>query len=423
MVVTTTDADLLALFVNQRDEEAFKKLVDRHSRAVLGLCRRILRNTSDAEDAFQATFLKLALKAGSIRKGQSVGGWLFTTACRIALRARKRAHQRAGPHQPLTDVAGAPEGDRADYRAEQDEVCSVIDAEVNRLPEKYRLPIVLCCYQGKSNEEAARELGHPLGTVQSNLSRGRNLLRDRLARRGVAFSAGVFSAALTPAVGKAAAPELVLAAVKGALASQAPGDGRLTTLAKAGLSSLTSNKLNRTAAVLVALILAGTGLGWVFSSRTAVQQPPPSQALDNNDLAEKEPPILERCRRLVVPKVLASLKGLAIGNRRDASVKSLRLTPDGKGIELQLNWKHGIGGGPESVDYESSATFEYHPQTGECKVWVKDVFSGQMRRVQPDRAIVLLRLHKWGWEWAIRLQGLDDAVAAFEVLRETRDTP
>src|SRR5262249_15631967 len=210
---------------------------------------------------------------------------------------------------------------------------------------------------------------------------------------------------------------------KAALASQAPGDGRLTTLAKAGLSSLTSNKLNRTAAVLVASVLAGSGLGWAFSRRTTVQQPPPSQALDNNDLVVKEPPILERCRRLVVPKVLASVKGLAIGNRRDASVKSLRLTPDGKGIELQLNWKHGIGGEPESVDYESSATFEYHPQTGECKVWVKDVFSGQTRRVQPDRAIVPLRLHKWGWEWAIRLQGLDDAVAAFEVLREPRHDP
>jgi hypothetical protein len=191
---------------------------------------------------------------------------------------------------------------------------------------------------------------------------------------------------------------------------------------------LTVSKLNRTAAVFLALVVAGTGLGWAFSGRTTVQQPPQSQPLNNNGLIVKEQPILnespeERCRRLVVPKVLASLKGMAIGNRGDASVKSLRLTPDGKWIELKVKWKHGIGGEPESMDYESSATFEYHLQTGECKVWVKDMFSGQMRRVQPDRAIVPLRLHKLGWEWAIRLQGLDDAVAAFEVLREPRHEP
>jgi RNA polymerase sigma factor (sigma-70 family) len=288
-----SDSELLDRFVNQRDEDAFELLVWRHSAAVLAECYRILRNECDAEDAFQATFLVLDQKARSIRKGASLGAWLLKVAFRIALAARGRADQYIGRQRPLTDVAGEPEGDRADYRAEQDEVCSVIDAEVNRLPEKYRLPIVLCYYQGKSNEEAARELGRPLGTVQSNLSRGRNLLRARLARRGVTLSAGLFAAAITPTGGTAAvAPELVLGTVNAALAGRAAWAGMLpakvTTLAKAGLSSLAANKLHWGAAVLVGLIVAGTGVGLGVvgapgvsenrDNKVVLEQPPQTQA-------------------------------------------------------------------------------------------------------------------------------------------------
>ena len=438
---TTTDAELLAQFVNQRDENAFELLVWRHSRAVLAECRRVLRNESDTEDAFQATILVFAQKARAIHKGESLGGWLLKVAFRIARAARDRAEKRVGHERSLADLAGAPAGDRADYWAEQEEIRSVIDAEVNRLPEKYRLPIVLCYFQGKTNREIAQELGHPLGTVQSNLSRGRDQLRDRLARRGVTLSAGLFAAGMTPTVGTAAVtPGLVLATVKTALASRAAWtrmlSAKVIALVKVGMSGVAVNKLSWTAAVLVALVTVGTGIGLGISGRSAdggnhnihavVEQSPPTQA--DNGPGANEQPILkespeERCRRLVVPKVLASVKGMAIGNRRDASVKSLRLTPDGKWIELQVNWKHGFGDDQENVEYESSAAFEYHLQTGECKVWVQDVLSGQMRRVQPHRAIVPLRFNEYDWEWAIRLQGLDDAVAAFEVLREPQHAP
>jgi RNA polymerase sigma factor (sigma-70 family) len=427
------DAELLARFINQRDENAFELLVWRHSKAVLAECYRVLRNESDAEDAFQATFLVFARKARSIRKGESLGGWLLKVAFRIALAARGREDKGGIREQLRADIATAPEGDRADCQVEQAEVLSVIDAEVDRLPEKYRLPIVLCIYQGKSNVEAAQELSQPLGTLQSNLSRGRDRLRDRLARRGVTLSAGLFAAAMTPNVGTAAVePDLVLATVKGALVSQPALSGMISAkvlaLVKSGVSGLTVNKVNWAAAVLFALVLVGVGVGWAVSMGAADNQPPQTQAPVRNSPIVKKQPIpddspVERARKLVVPKVLASVKGLAIGNRGDASVKSLRLTPDGKGIELQINWKHGFGDDEKNVEYESSVRFEYHLQTGECRVWVKDVLSGEMRRVQPHRAIVPVRLHDLGWEWAIRIQGLDDAVAAFEVLREPQNAP
>jgi hypothetical protein len=210
---------------------------------------------------------------------------------------------------------------------------------------------------------------------------------------------------------------------------------KVATLAKAGTSSLTATKLHWTAAVLVALVVVGACVGWSVSGKTVNSEShdvrpvdeQPQQTQADNGPVEKKQPIKEspeeRCRRLVVPKVLASLKSMAMGNRGDATLKSLRRTPDGKWIELQVNWKHGINDKQNVIDYESNVTFQYHLQTGECKVWVKDVLTGQMRRVQPHRAIVPLRIDSTGWEWAIRLKGLDDAVAAFDVLRELQHAP
>jgi RNA polymerase sigma factor (sigma-70 family) len=272
------DADLLARFVHQHDENAFELLVWRHSKSVLAECRRVLRNDSDAEDAFQATFLVFARKARSVHKGESLGGWLLKVAFRIALASRKRTDKRANHERSLADIAGAPTGDRADRRVEQEEVRSVIDAEVNRLPERYRLPIILCYFQGKTNKEVARELDRPLGTVDNYLSRGRARLRKRLERRGVTLSAGLFAAWITPTAGTAVAtPELVLATVNAALASREAWAGMLSahvvTLVKAGLSSLAASKLNWTAVVLVALAV-GTGAGWAVRQAAGEQHPP-----------------------------------------------------------------------------------------------------------------------------------------------------
>src|SRR5262245_31803799 len=171
-----TDADLLDRWIDWGDESAFEALVWRHGPMVLGVCRRVLGNASDAEDAFQATFLVLVRKARSIVPRSRVGNWLHGVAHRTALKARDMNSRR----QKREQVAGkrtaqAPSGDENQQLARLDE-------ELQRLPEKYRVPIVLCHLEGRTVQEAARELGLAQGTVASRLSRGRSLLARRMNR-------------------------------------------------------------------------------------------------------------------------------------------------------------------------------------------------------------------------------------------------
>ncbi len=174
-----SDASLLERFVASRDEAAFEVLLWRHGPMVLGVCRRMLRCAQDAEDAFQAAFLLLARKAASIRRREAVAGWLYRTACRVALRAREAARRHPAA-MPLSAEPTAPD-------AEPDlvwrDLRPVLDEEVRRLPDKYRLPIILCYFRGRTHAEAARELGCPRGTVGVRLQRARELLRGRLTRR------------------------------------------------------------------------------------------------------------------------------------------------------------------------------------------------------------------------------------------------
>src|ERR1700677_3089991 len=184
---TLTDSQLLDAFVARRDEAAFEVLVWRHGTMVFNLCRRILRDAHQAEDAFQATFLVFVRKAGSIGKRESLASWLYKVAFRIACRARARSAKDA---RSVADLDSLNSSDRnsSDDLLWRD-LRPVLDEEINRLPEKYRAPFVLCHLQGHTNEEAAQLLGCPKGTILSRLSRGRERLRARLARRGLALSA------------------------------------------------------------------------------------------------------------------------------------------------------------------------------------------------------------------------------------------
>src|SRR5262245_27673191 len=180
-----SDGQLLERFRLSGKGAAFALLLQRHGPMVLGACRRVLNHEQDAEDAFQATFLALARNAGSIRREASVGGWLFSVARRVALKAqraaaRRRAHERAGlpPAAPA-----APE-------LECEELRRALEEELGSLPEKYRGPVVLCHQQGKTHDEAARELGCPRTSLTSRLGRARELLHRRLSRRGLALSTG-----------------------------------------------------------------------------------------------------------------------------------------------------------------------------------------------------------------------------------------
>src|SRR4051794_15570011 len=164
------DGQLLSRFVAARDEASFGELVARHGPLVLGVCRRVLRHEQDAEDAFQAAFLVLARQAGALGRCDSVGGYLHRVAYRIALRARAGAARRAASLQGECEQAQARGAGPAET-AEQADLRRALDAEIDRLPAKYRAPFVLCHLAGQSNAEAARELGCKVGTLESWLTR------------------------------------------------------------------------------------------------------------------------------------------------------------------------------------------------------------------------------------------------------------
>jgi RNA polymerase sigma factor (sigma-70 family) len=258
-----TDAQLLERFVTQRDESAFELLVWRHERLVLGVCRRVLHNAHDAEDAFQATFLVLVRKAGSIGKRQSLASWLYKVAYRTAL--TQRARRARGP-QPTAELPAVAVPDEASEEAAQREVYRVLDQEVSRLPEKYRVPVVLCYLEGKAYAEAAREIGCPKGTVSIRLTRARALLRHRLARRGVTLPAGLLAvgAAGQAAAGPAALVDAtVQAGLKVAAGPTAAGgvSAPVAALTEGVLRVMFLTKLKIAAVVLAVGMTAGGGAG------------------------------------------------------------------------------------------------------------------------------------------------------------------
>jgi RNA polymerase sigma factor (sigma-70 family) len=179
-----TDAQLLKRFLSEQDESAFELLMERHGPMVYSLCRRILHDTQDAEDAFQATFLVLARKAASIGKYESLSGWLYMVAYRVALRSRARNMRRSQRERQLNDSPVDRKCmDPAD-RTALHELSRLVDAELSRLPEKYRTAFILCHLEGKSCAEAAGQLGCPRGTILSRVGRARQQLQARLALHG-----------------------------------------------------------------------------------------------------------------------------------------------------------------------------------------------------------------------------------------------
>jgi RNA polymerase sigma factor (sigma-70 family) len=179
-----SDREILGRFVDDRDEAAFEALLTRHGPMVLNVCRQILRHPEDAEDAFQATFLALACKAGTLWIDESLGPWLYRVASRVAARARAERRRR-GDRERSGGALPEPEPARGDG-TDRDEIPRVVHEELGRLPERLRAPIVLCYLEGMTHEQAACHLGCPVGTVRSRMARARALLRGRIARRGLA---------------------------------------------------------------------------------------------------------------------------------------------------------------------------------------------------------------------------------------------
>lgn len=262
-----SDGQLLERFSKDRDEAAelaFAALVERHGPMVLRVCRGILRDAHDAEDAFQATFLVLARRSGSIRRNDSVGSWLLGVARRVsyvsrASEARRRRHE-AKRAEASTTLA---------WPDAQDDLPSILAEEVGRLPERQRAPMVLCYLEGRSCEDAARLLGLPIGTVKSRMARARDRLKSRLVRRGLAPSAALAAtAALPPHAPGASVPSALVeltarAAIRFAARTPTIGtiSGPVLNLAKGVLSQMILFKLK------AAVVVAAAGLGMLaFSS-------------------------------------------------------------------------------------------------------------------------------------------------------------
>lgn len=252
-----SDAELLHCFLAQRDETAFRHLVHRHSRMVLSVCRQVLRQREDAEDAFQATFLILARNAASIRKRASLASWLHGVAYRSSLKARAEMSKRR-QHEKQAAKAGAVPAER---ELALRELQAVLTEEVARLAEKYRAPFVLCCLEGMSRSEAAQQLGWKEGTVSGRLAEARKRLQARLERRGFALSA-VLCAAAVGAGAEAAAPPLLLRTTIHAALGIAAGQSAkgIVSAPVAALVEGAGHALFLSKVKLVGFVLAAVGL-------------------------------------------------------------------------------------------------------------------------------------------------------------------
>ncbi|HEV3118253.1 MAG TPA: sigma-70 family RNA polymerase sigma factor, partial [Gemmataceae bacterium] len=275
-----TDRQLLERFTSKRDESAFATLVRRHGELVLGVSRRILKHNQDAEDVFQATFLVLARKAASVRWHESVSNWLYAVAQRLALesrtdinrrRVREREAQSTVRPEALSDVA-------------RRELCLVLDEEMDRLPERYRGALLLCYLEGRTRDQAARQLAWSLRTLDRRLERGRELLRRRLTRRGVTLSAALWAVGSSQNSGTAAVPAMLAAAtIKAAGSTSARAlnsaaiSANVAALVEGVLKPAGLAKLKMAGMLTLALSLLVAGAGLIAQKSHHRQQPEAKQ--------------------------------------------------------------------------------------------------------------------------------------------------
>jgi RNA polymerase sigma factor (sigma-70 family) len=259
-----TDGQLLDCFLNRREQAALEALVRRLAPMVWGVCRRLLHDLHDAEDAFQATFLVLLRRATCISPSEMVGNWLYGVAHQTALKARATAAKRRAREKQPIDMPEpvAPQSDS------WPDLQPLLDQELSRLPDPYRVVIVLCELEGKSRKEAARQLGWPEGTVAGRLSRARELLAKRLTRRGVAVSGSLLAMLLARNSATAAVPIPVMSSTINAVMSVAAGQAsaglistQVAALTAGATKAMLLSKIKFAAAViLTASFVCGAGV-------------------------------------------------------------------------------------------------------------------------------------------------------------------
>ncbi len=282
------DAELLERFRDHKDAAAFEALVRRHGPLVLSACRKVLTSGADVEDAFQATFLILLRNAPAIRKQRSVGSWLYGVAHHVAVQARDAAARRRRlERRAIGREADSP----ASLRAPTPDLtwrdaCSALHEELDRLPEKYRLPLLLCYLEGLSRDEAARRLGWSLNAVRGRLERGRNLLRGRLARRGLALSAGLLAGLGDSVAASGLPPRLLQITLQAATGGRYPP--AVAALLQGAPSTMFTNLLKLTAGLVLAAGLLAGAVSVRNATVKAAPTEPPADKVTEKPLREKE---------------------------------------------------------------------------------------------------------------------------------------
>jgi RNA polymerase sigma factor (sigma-70 family) len=271
-----SDRQLIERFLATGEEAAFEALVRRHGPMVLGVCRRVLDHFQDAEDACQATFLVLASKASSILQRETVANWLYGVAFRTAQKARAAAARRRVKEKHMARPEAFHEADWQDLRP-------LLDQELNRLPDKYREPLILCDLQGVTRKAAAHQLGWSEGTLSGRLSRARELLAKRLARHGVACTGVAIAAALSSSEASACVPAPLILSTVQAATSIAAGQAvagvasaPVAALTKGVLKAMFMTKLKTVSAVLVAVgfLAIGAAISLTQPAATPAAQDP-----------------------------------------------------------------------------------------------------------------------------------------------------
>ena len=343
-----SDAELLERFFASHDDAAFELLVWRHHRMVLGVCSRLLADSNDVEDAFQATFLVLARNGRSIHKRGSMSSWLFGVARRVALEA-SRATQRLPP-SGLTLPSSCPEP--VDELMRQ-EFHGIVDEELGHLPEKYRAPVVLCYLEGMTYEEAGRHLGCSKGTISTRLTRARELLRTRLAARGLAVSAGSLAAWLCENAASAGAPNsLVVSTIKAATlraAGQATGaiSTHVAALTEGVLKTMFLSKLKPVVAVVLVLGFFITRATVLTYRTVAAQNPTPTPPIAKEPEKTPQGPAEEKKGKGAFTAWGKEIGGLQAGLGYDAGQK--RAYSQGETVKVVLRVRNV---GNEEVDFK-----------------------------------------------------------------------
>jgi RNA polymerase sigma factor (sigma-70 family) len=330
-----SDRLLLQRFVAGREEAAFEALVRRHGRLVWGVCLRVLGHSEDAEDAFQATFLALARKAGAVRWRESVDGWLHTVAHQLAskarvARARRQVRETRCAQMREVDPGGSPR---------EGELAAALDEELRRLPEVYRSPLVLCYLEGLTRDQAARRLRVSVRGLDRRLARGRERLRAALSRRGLALGMALLLAALESGTVRAEVPAaLVATAARAARPLAAAGlSGQAVELAAEALGTGVGGKGK---VLLALLVVAALSLGGWALSRPPAEPPAspeeggrPGAAADPGAPAKGADPAQARADLHGDPLPTGALARLGTMRlRHNLGVSSIVFTRDGKGL-------------------------------------------------------------------------------------------